>query len=80
MHTALADDTLKNIANIVDAIQNGMFYPSMKQRMDELEAAREQLEISIVQEEMQNPLLTREQVVFWISHFKNDNVRDMAFR
>lgn len=40
-------DTRKSIENIVDAIQNGMFHPYMKQRMDELEAAREQLEISI---------------------------------
>lgn len=73
-------DTRKSIENIVDAIQNGMFHPSMKQRMDELEAAREQLEISIAQEEMQKPMLTKEQVIFWISRFKNGNVNDMAFR
>ena len=73
-------DTRKSIENIVDAIQNGMFHPSMKQRMDELEAAREQLEISIAQEEMQKPMLTKERVIFWISRFKNGNVNDMAFR
>ena len=73
-------DTRKSVENIVDAIQNGMFHPSMKQRMDELEAAREQLEISIAQEEMQKPMLTKEQVILWISRFKNGNVNDMAFR
>ena len=73
-------DTRKSVENIVYVIQNGMFHPSMKQRMDELEAAREQLEISIAQEEMQKPMLTKEQVIFWISRFKNGNVNDMAFR
>lgn len=73
-------DTRKSIENIVDAIQNGMFHPSIKQRMDELKAAREQLEISIAQEEMQKPMLTKERVIFWISRFKNGNVNDMAFR
>lgn len=73
-------DTRKSVENIVDAIQNGMFHPSIKQRMDELKAAREQLEISIAQEEMQKPMLTKEQVIFWISRFKNGNVNDMAFR
>jgi hypothetical protein len=48
--------------------------------LDELEAAKEQLEISILQEEMQKPLLTREQVVFWISRFKKGNIKDPAFR
>ena len=73
-------DTRKSVENIVDAIQNGMLHPSMKQRMDELKAAREQLEISIAQEEMQKPMLTKERVKFWISRFKNGNVNDMAFR
>ena len=73
-------DTRKRIENIVDAIQNGMFHPSIKQRMDELKAAREQLEISIAQEEMQKPMLTKEQVILWISRFKNGNVNDMVFR
>lgn len=53
-------NTQKSMDNIVDAIQNGMFHQSMKQRMDELDAARERLEISIAQEEMQKPMLTRE--------------------
>ena len=73
-------DTRKSIENIVDAIQNGMLHPSIKQRMDELKAAREHLEISIAQEEMQKPMLTKEQVILWISRFKNGNVNDMAFR
>ena len=29
---------------------------------------------------MQKPMLTKEQVILWISRFKNGNVNDMAFR
>ena len=54
----------KNIKNIIDAIQEGMYNPSMKGRMDELEAAKESVEISIAQEKMVKPKLTHEQVVF----------------
>jgi site-specific DNA recombinase len=73
-------DTQKGIDNMLDAIQQGIITPSTKQRLDELEAAKEKLEISILQEEMQKPLLTREQVVFWISRFKKGNAKDQAFR
>ncbi len=73
-------DTQKGIDNMLDAIQQGIISASTKQRLDELEAAKEQLEISILQEDMQKPLLTREQVVFWISRFKKGNIKDPAFR
>lgn len=73
-------DTQRGIDNLVDAIQQGIITSSTKQRLDELEATKEKLTISIVQEEMQKPLLTREQVVFWISRFKNGNMKDEKFR
>lgn len=73
-------DTQRGIDNLVDAIQQGIITSSTKQRLDELEATKEKLKISIVQEEMQKPLLTREQVVFWISQFKNGNMKDEKFR
>jgi DNA invertase Pin-like site-specific DNA recombinase len=73
-------DTQKGIDNMLDAIQQGIITGSTKKRLDELEAAKEKLEISILQEEMQKPLLTREQVVFWISRFKKGNIKDPSFR
>lgn len=73
-------DTQKGIDNMLDAIQQGIISASTKKRLDELETAKEQLQISILKEEMQKPLLTREQVVFWISRFKKGNIFDPAFR
>ena len=73
-------DTERGIENMLNAIQQGIITSSTKQRLDELEAAKENLVISIAQEEMQKPLMTREQVVYWISRFKNGNPRDEGFR
>ena len=50
----------KGINNMLNAIQAGIFTPSTKQRLDELEETKRQLEDSILQEEMHNHLLTIE--------------------
>ena len=55
-------ETEKGINNMLNAIQAGIFTPSTKQRLDELEETKSQLEVSILQEEMHKPLLTREQI------------------
>ena len=52
-------ETEKGVNNMRNAIQAGIFAPSTKQRLDELEETKSQLETSILQEEMHKPLLTR---------------------
>ena len=63
-------ETEKAIENMLNAIQQGIFNKSTKQRLDDLEAIKSDLDIKILQEEMQRPLLTREQVIFWIHRFR----------
>ena len=63
-------ETEKAIENMLNAIQQGIFNKSTKQRLDDLEAAKSDLDIKILQEEMQRPLLTRAQVIFWIHRFR----------
>ncbi|MCL1794509.1 MAG: recombinase family protein [Oscillospiraceae bacterium] len=63
-------ETEKAIENMLNAIQQGIFNKSTKQRLDDLEATKSDLDIKILQEEMQRPLLTREQVIFWIHRFR----------
>ena len=60
--------------NMLNAIQAGIFTPSTKQRLDELEETKSQLEVSILQEEMHKPLLTREQIAFFIYRFRKFDV------
>ena len=64
----------KAIDNMLNAIQAGIFTPSTKQRLDELEETKSQLEVSILQEEMHKPLLTREQIAFFIYRFRKFDV------
>lgn len=64
----------KGINNMLNAIQAGIFTPSSKQRLDELEETKRQLENSILQEEMHNHLLTIEQIAFFIYRFRKFDV------
>ncbi len=62
--------TEQGIQNMLNAIQQGIFTPATKQRLEELEASKERLTVSILQEELQKPRLTEEQVLFWLRRFR----------
>ena len=72
--------TQSGIENLLNAIQLGIITPSTKQRLDALEADKERLEIDIAREQMQQPLLEREQIVAWLERFRNGNYDDVGFR
>ena len=55
---------------MLNAIQAGIFNASTKRRLDELEATKEKLELSIIKEEMKKPQFTREQIQFYIIQFR----------
>ena len=46
------------INNIVNAIANGMFHPSMKEKMDELEAKKANLSIKLEEAKLQSQMHT----------------------
>ena len=50
--------------------QAGIFNAPTKRRLDELEATKEKLELSIIKEEMKKPLFTREQIQFYILQYR----------
>jgi site-specific DNA recombinase len=59
---------------MLNAIQQGILTTSTKQRLDELEQTKSQLEVSLLQEEMKKPILTREQIIFWLYRFRKLDV------
>jgi len=63
-------ETQRSIEKMLNAIQQGMFHESMRKRLDELETMRDDLNIRILQEEMQKPLLTEEKILFWLKKFR----------
>ena len=63
---------------MISAVEEGFVSDSSKQRLDELEKRRRELEASIGQEELKHPKLERDQIVFWLSQFKHldlENIR-----
>ena len=55
---------------MLNAIQQGIFTASTKQRLEELEATKERLSVSILQEELQKPHLSKEQILFFLQRFR----------
>jgi hypothetical protein len=70
----------KGIENILNAIQQGVLTTSTKQRLEALEQQKEDLEISIAQEQIQRPLLTREKIIFGINKFRDGDIDDPKHR
>ena len=73
-------DCEKGIENMLNAIQAGVLTSSTKERLEQLEARREDLKLSIMQAELVRPKYTKEQVVAWISQFKNGNPNDLEYQ
>jgi hypothetical protein len=68
------------LQNLADAIQAGLLTPTMKQRLEDLEAQKSDLEIKLLQNELQQTILTEEQIIFWISRFKNGDINDKQYQ
>ena len=62
------------------SIEEGISAASVKQRLNELEEKKIDLEIAIAKETIKQPKLTKEKVVHWISRFKNGDIDDPKYR
>ena len=74
------EDAERGITNMLNAIQAGIINASTKQRLDELENAKQKIELQIIQEEMKHPLLSREDVTYWICRFRTLDVTRLEER
>lgn len=59
-----------SIDNLLNAIQQGIFTRSTKERLDELEASRDELENKIAVEKLAKPRITEEQLRFSLNGFE----------
>ena len=57
----------KGLKNLADAIQQGIITNTTKQRLEELEARKSEIKVTILQAELQTTLLTEEEIIFWIN-------------
>ena len=68
------------IQNLLNAIQQGILTKSTKSRLEELEAAKEDLEIKIANEKIAKPRISPEFVTFWLHKFCKLDVRQQSHR
>ena len=68
------------IQNLLNAIQQGILTKSTKTRLEELEAAKEDLEIKIANEKIVRPRISPEFVTFWLHKFRKLDVRQQPHR
>ena len=68
------------IQNLLNAIQQGILTKSTKSRLEELEAAKEELEIKIANEKIAKPRISPEFVTFWLHKFRKLDVRQQSHR
>ena len=70
----------KSIDNMLNAIQQGIFTPSTKERLETLEREKNDLSVQIMKEEMSRPNLTKDQILFWIYRFRKLNPKKLDHR
>lgn len=67
-------ETERAIANLLNAIEQGIITTTTKQRMIELENIKEELELKLIKEEIKHPPLTKEGLIFWLQRFRSMEV------
>ena len=73
-------ETNKKIKNIMSAIEQGIITSTTKQRLEELEDERLNLESQIAREENKKPLLSKERIVYWLTSFKSGDINDVEYQ
>ena len=73
-------ETQKSIDNMLNAIQQGIFTTSTKERLEALEREKSELSVQIMKEELSRPKLTKEQILFWIHKFRKLNPKKLEHR
>lgn len=68
------------IHNLLNAIQQGILTKSTKNRLEELESNKEDLEIRIANEKMAKPKLTGEQIQFYLHKFRGLDMSKQSHR
>ncbi len=63
-------ETTRAIDNMIRAIEQGIITPSTKDRLEKLEQTKTDLSISLANEEMEKPLLSKDHIKFWILKFR----------
>ena len=67
-------ETEKAIQNMLNAIQQGIFTASTKERLEELEDTKNRLEVSILQNQISRHNFTKEEILFFLYQFREMDI------
>ena len=70
----------RKIKNLVSAIEQGIITSATKDRLDEMEQEKSDIEGRIAREEMKKPLLNENRIRYWLTLFKSGNVDDEDYQ
>ena len=70
----------KKIKNLVSAIEQGIISSTTKERLDELEQEKSDIEGRIAREEIKKPLLNESRIRYWLTSFKSGNIDDEDYQ
>ena len=62
----------------MNAIKQGIITPTTKETLLKLEQDKETLVINIAKERIERPILTKEQIKFWICGFESTDLDDIS--
>ena len=79
-HIRNLSEIRQKIQNIVNAIADGFRTPAMKVQLEELTEEEEKLSKKIAEESYNSPTFTKEQLVDWMSGFRNGDTKSPKFR
>ena len=65
---------------MLTAIEQGIITESTKKRLEELESQKNDLYFKIAKEEQAKPMLTKEQIVFWLHKLRELNMNRLDHR
>ena len=68
--------TESEIENIMTAIKAGIITKTTKSELERLELEKESLEITIAKEQIERPMLTKKEIRFWITKFRDTDLAD----
>ena len=73
-------ETNKKIKNLLNAIEQGIITSSTKERLEQLEEDRQDIECQIAKEEIKKPTLTKERIVYWLTSFKKGDIKNIEYQ
>ena len=70
----------KKLQNLMNAILAGIHTASTKDMLEQLEAQKEDLKLSITQARLRRPVYSKDEILRWIIQFKHGSLSDPVYR